>query len=107
MPTLEVSLHASCSACGGSRCPHDAVLARLLGCEEAGLCFGCLAFTFGLEEERFARGAVAHLRKKSCLWMPFERAAGCGCRLEEARAAAFRGPEGAPACRTYGSTAKS
>ncbi len=85
MPVLEVTNETSCSACGGSRCAHDTVLARLLGCEDAGLCFSCIAFSFGLEEERFASGAVAHLRKKSCLWLSFERAAGCGCRLDRAR----------------------
>ena len=77
----------SCSACGGARCDHDGILARLLGCEDAGLCLDCLAFAFGLEKGRFARGAVAHLRKKSCLWLAFERASGCGCSLEDATCA--------------------
>jgi hypothetical protein len=85
MPVLEVSNETACSACGASRCAHDAVLSRLLGCEDAGLCFSCLAFSFGVEEGRFATGAVAHLRKKSCLWLSFERAAGCDCALERAR----------------------
>ncbi|MEK7468095.1 MAG: hypothetical protein AAB074_11830 [Planctomycetota bacterium] len=85
MPVLEVTNETVCSACGASRCAHDAVLSRLLGCEEAGLCFGCLAFSFGVEEARFATGAVAHLRKKSCLWLSFDRAAGCDCALDRAR----------------------
>ncbi|MBI2922166.1 MAG: hypothetical protein HYY18_14025 [Planctomycetes bacterium] len=84
MAVLQAPDSTRCTACGGSRCDHEGILARLLGCEEAGLCLDCLAFAFGLEKGRFARGAVAHLRKKSCLWVAFERARGCGCSLEHA-----------------------
>ena len=88
MPVLEVSCNSACSACGAARCSHDSVLSRLLGCEDSALCFGCLAFTFGLDPSRFATGAVAHLRKKSCLWLSFEKRRGCGCALEKAKSEA-------------------
>lgn len=85
MSVQELACETVCAGCGASRCAHDDVLARLLGCESSELCLGCLSFAFGVEPGRFARGAVAHLQKKSCLWLAFERVCGCGCVLERAK----------------------
>ncbi len=79
-----MSAAIDCRACRGPLCDHDVILGRLLGCESAGLCLGCLAFAFDLPPDRLAEGAVAHLRKKPCLWLPFQRRPACGCRLGEA-----------------------
>jgi len=87
MSILEAPVSARCSACGGPRCEHEAVLGRLLGCADAGLCLDCISFAFGLEPDRLAHGAVLHLRKKSCLWLAFDRERGCGCRLDRVRSA--------------------
>jgi hypothetical protein len=84
MSAVRAEVSTRCSACGGPRCDHENVLSRLLGCERSDLCLHCLAFAFGLEPARFARGAVAHLRKKSCLWLEFERTRACRCELARA-----------------------
>jgi hypothetical protein len=43
-----------------------------------------------VDRDRFARHAVLHLKKKACLWLPFEKVERCGCRLGAERPTADR-----------------